>query len=89
MVLVHEITSLAALEDLWRQELAHDRITVASDEALESGRHVTVRLEMPGPCLWLSGTVRHVRSTGGRFAVELDLALRGVQAETLRRLADS
>ena len=89
MVLVHAVSSLAALESLWRSELAHERLTVAADEPLESGKRVTVRLEMPGPCLWLSGTVRHVRETDGRFAVELDLALRGVQAETLRKLADS
>lgn len=89
MVLVHEVTSLSVLEALWRRELAHERLTVVSDAPMESGRRVTVRLEMPGPCLWLTGTVRHVRPDNGRFAIELELAYRGAQAETLRRLADS
>jgi hypothetical protein len=89
VVLVHEVSSLAELEALWRFELSRERLTVASDTPVESGKQVTIRLEMPGPQLWLSGTVRSVRPAGDRFTVELDLVIRGVQMETLRKLAES
>ncbi len=79
---------MAALEALWRQELVHERLTVASDSPVEHGKRISVRLEMPGPHLWLAGTVRSVRPVGGRFAVELQLTLQGAQLDTLRKLAD-
>ena len=88
VVLVHAVSSLAALEALWRHELVHERLTVASATAVPSGKQVTVRLEMPGPSLELIGTVRGARPDGEGFAIDVAVAISRAQRDTLRKLAD-
>jgi hypothetical protein len=88
LVLIHPVASLAALESLWRSELSQERLTVASPTEVEAGRRVAVRLEMPGPQLELIGTVRSARRDGAGFVLDIALAIRRAQMETLRKLAD-
>ena len=88
MVLVHPVASLTALESLWRSELSHERLTVASPYELAAGKRVTVRLEMPGPHLEITGTVCSARREGAGFTLEIALAIKRAQMETLRKLAD-
>jgi hypothetical protein len=88
LVLVHPVASLAALESLWRSELSHERLTVASPTEVEAGKRVTVRLEMPGPRLELTGTVSSARREGDGYTLEVALTIKRAQMETLRKLAD-